>query len=78
MKTLVFRKKLDNREEVLFISNQIRRHTLSEGRLIKIEEGLRPIGIAVMLSRERKDWMLEGRSLDEHEVTRRWPDQIDV
>ncbi|WP_214857949.1 hypothetical protein [Exiguobacterium sp. s191] len=78
MKTLVFRKKHDNREEVLFISNQIRRHTLSGGRLIKIEEGLRPIGIAVMLSRERKEWMLEGRALDEHEVTRRWPDQLDV
>lgn len=78
MKTLVFRKKHDNREEVLFISNQIRRHTLREGRLVKIEEGLRPIGIAVMLSRERKDWMLEGRALDEHEVTRRWPDQLDV
>lgn len=78
MKTLVFRKKHDNREEVLFISNQIRRHTLREGRLVKIEEGLRPISIAVMLSRERKDWMLEGRALDEHEVTRRWPDQLDV
>jgi|GEM_PF-2318979 len=78
MKTLVFRKKHDRREEILFISNQIRRHTLDEGRLIKVEEGLRPIGIAVMLSQERKDWTLEGRALDEHEVTRRWPDQLDV
>ena len=78
MKTLVFRKKhhLNHREEILLISNQIRRHTLVDGRLVQVENGLRPISIAVMLSRERKDWTLEGRSLDEHEVTQRWPDQL--
>ena len=76
MKTLVFRKKHDHREEILFISNQIRRHTLVADRLVQVEDGLRPISIAVMLSRERKDWTLEGRSLDEHEVSRRWPDRI--
>lgn len=76
MKTLVFRKKHDHREEILFISNQIRRHTLVAGRLVQVEDGLRPISIAVMLSRERKDWTLEGHSLDEHEVSRRWPDRL--
>lgn len=79
MNTLVFRKKHEwqDREEILLISNQIRRHTLVEGRFVKVENGLRPIGIAVMLSRERKEWTLEGRALDRHEVTRRWPDRLD-
>ncbi|WP_214810884.1 hypothetical protein [Exiguobacterium sp. s127] len=73
MKTLVFRKHTLEHEQILLISNQIRRHTLIDGKLVKVEEGLRPITTAVMLSNERREWKLEGRALEEHEVTTRWP-----
>ncbi|AHA31294.1 hypothetical protein [Exiguobacterium sp. MH3] len=73
MKTLVFRKHTLEHEQILLISNQIRRHTLIDGKLVKVEEGLRPITTAVMLSNERREWTLEGHALEEHEVTARWP-----
>ena len=73
MKTLVFRKHTLEHEQILLISNQIRRHTLVDGKLVKVEEGLRPITTALMLSYERREWTLEGRALEEHEVTARWP-----
>ncbi|WP_404274377.1 hypothetical protein [Exiguobacterium undae] len=68
MKTYVFKRREQDREVLVLISDQIRRFTTQAGQIVQVEEDLKPISAAYSILTDLAGWTYDGIQLETHDV----------
>lgn len=68
MKTYVFKRQEHDQEVLVLISDQIRRFTTQDGRIVQVEEDLKPISAAYSILTDIAGWTYDGIQLETHDV----------
>ncbi|UKS54894.1 hypothetical protein [Exiguobacterium acetylicum] len=67
-KTYVFKRREQEQETLVLISNQIRRFTTRAGQIVRIEEDVKPISAAYSILSNLSGWTYDGMLLETHDV----------
>lgn len=67
-KTYVFKRREQEQEVLVLISDQIRRFTTRDGRIVQVEEDLKPISAAYSILTDLAGWTYDGLQLETHDV----------
>jgi|GEM_PF-6270960 len=67
-KTYVFKRREQEQETLVLISDQIRRFTTRAGQIVRIEEDVKPISAAYSILSNLSGWTYDGMLLETHDV----------
>lgn len=68
VKTYVFKRRENDREVLVLISDQIRRFTTQAGQIVQVEEDLKPISAAYSILTDLAGWTYDGIQLETHDI----------